>query len=69
MNKNFLFFLMLVCSVTVMAQQAVKVSSGILKSLATEDSIRNTALNYAEGYYSGDGERMSKAIHPDLFNL
>jgi hypothetical protein len=25
-----------------------------------------TALNYGDGFYSGDYERMSKAIHPDL---
>lgn len=28
--------------------------------------IRQTALNYIEGFYSGDAARMEKAIHPDL---
>ncbi len=66
MKKIFLSFLIIVCSMTTTAQQPGTVSTGILKPSATEDSIRNTALDYAEGYYSGDGERMSKAIHPDL---
>jgi CubicO group peptidase (beta-lactamase class C family) len=35
---------------------------------ATADSagIRNTALDYIEGWYSGDGPRMERALHPDL---
>lgn len=31
-----------------------------------EASIRQTALNYIEGYYSGDVDRIEKAIHPDI---
>ncbi len=31
-----------------------------------EEKIRATALDYAEGWYAGDGERMSRALHPDL---
>jgi peroxiredoxin len=31
-----------------------------------EEAIRQTALDYIEGYYSGDAARMERAIHPDL---
>jgi hypothetical protein len=38
------------------------------KSNQTSDSllIIETALNYGDGYYSGDAARMERAIHPDL---
>jgi hypothetical protein len=29
-------------------------------------AIKETALNYIEGWYSGDAVRMEKALHPDL---
>jgi hypothetical protein len=29
-------------------------------------AIRQAALDYIEGWYSGDGERMSSALHPQL---
>jgi hypothetical protein len=29
-------------------------------------AIRQTALDYIEGYYEGNGERMEKAVHPEL---
>jgi Putative lumazine-binding len=29
-------------------------------------AIRATALDYAEGWYAGDAERMSRAVHPEL---
>jgi len=29
-------------------------------------AIKQTALNYIEGYYEGNAERMEKALHPDL---
>lgn len=31
-----------------------------------EDSVRKAALDYAEGYYSGDAARMARAVHFDL---
>lgn len=33
---------------------------------ADERAIRNAALDYAEGWYAGDGDRMARAVHPDL---
>ena len=29
-------------------------------------AIRATALDYAEGWYAGDGDRMGRALHPEL---
>jgi hypothetical protein len=29
-------------------------------------AIRATALDYAEGWYTGDAERMARALHPEL---
>ena len=31
-----------------------------------EDAIRARALDYAEGWYAGDGDRMARALHPEL---
>lgn len=33
---------------------------------SAEDQIRRAALNYAEGWYEGDAEKMESALHPDL---
>ena len=30
------------------------------------DAIRKTALDYIEGWYSGDAARMERALHPEL---
>ena len=39
-----------------------------LHAQAATDSagIRQAALDYIEGYYEGNGERMERALHPDL---
>ena len=31
-----------------------------------QDAIKRTALNYAEGWYEGDAEKMESALSPDL---
>lgn len=31
-----------------------------------EAAVKNAALDYIEGWYSGDAERMDRALHPDL---
>ncbi len=31
-----------------------------------EDAIKKTALDYGQGWYEGSGERMERAVHPDL---
>ena len=35
-------------------------------SAADSAAIRAAALDYIEGWYSGSGERMERAVHPDL---
>jgi len=33
---------------------------------ADKAAIRQTALDYIEGWYEGNSERMERALHPDL---
>jgi Putative lumazine-binding len=41
---------------------------GLARGQAEADSsaIRQTALDYIEGWYTGDAERMERALHPEL---
>jgi hypothetical protein len=36
------------------------------QSAADSAAIRSTALDYAEGWYEGNAERMARALHPEL---
>ncbi len=36
------------------------------QSAADSAAIRQTALDYVEGWYTGDTARMARALHPDL---
>jgi hypothetical protein len=36
------------------------------QTAAEATAIRATALDYAEGWYAGNGDRMSRALHPEL---
>jgi hypothetical protein len=36
------------------------------QSAADSAAIRATALDYVEGWYDGNAERMSRAVHPEL---
>jgi hypothetical protein len=36
------------------------------QSAADSAGIRQAALDYIEGYYEGNGERMERALHPEL---
>ncbi|MBL8167005.1 MAG: nuclear transport factor 2 family protein [Acidobacteria bacterium] len=36
------------------------------QSDADREAIKQTALDYIEGYYNGDAERMERSLHPDL---
>ena len=36
------------------------------QSAADSAAIRTTALDYIEGWYEGSGERMERALHPEL---
>ncbi len=42
--------------------------SGVVQAQSTADSaaIRSTALDYAEGWYEGNADRMARALHPEL---
>ena len=42
--------------------------AGVLDAQTSADSaaIRQTALDYIEGWYEGNAERMERAVHPDL---
>jgi hypothetical protein len=44
----------------------VSSGQGSVASATDSAAIRQTALDYIEGYYSGDAVRMERAIHPDL---
>ena len=51
------------------AQEASRDKSGATPaSVPTADSeaIRQTALDYIEGWYEGDAERMERSLHPEL---
>ncbi len=41
-------------------------SGNTLRAGADEDAIRQAALDYCESWYTGDGERMEKCLHPEL---
>jgi hypothetical protein len=47
---------------------AVLAAPGVARAQTAADSsaIRATALDYVEGWYEGDGERMARAVHPEL---
>jgi Putative lumazine-binding len=36
------------------------------QSAADSSAVRATALDYVEGWYEGNAERMSRAVHPEL---
>jgi len=41
-------------------------SPGSAKPAGEADAIRQTALDYIEGWYEGNAERMERALHPEL---
>jgi len=45
------------------------VSGDALASVAEDESIKSVALDYAEGWLTGDAERMTRALHPEMFKL
>ena len=57
MKTNLLFVVILI----------VVVSMSAFGQAATEqDAIKRAALNYAEGWYEGDADKMESALSPDL---
>lgn len=65
-----LVYLLLVIPFVVVAAQADSALSKDPRlanvSGADLDAIEATALDYIDGYYTGDGERMARALHPEL---
>jgi len=59
MKKSMIILICLYLAAAVSAQQA-----DVLKN--EKEAIRETALNYLEGWFTADAERMDKALHPDL---
>ncbi len=53
-----LFTIFILCAFEVRAQT--------ISTAAEQSAIKQTALDYIEGWYSGDAERMERALHPDL---
>lgn len=56
MNKLFLIVILLIASVFSIAAQTD----------ADREAIKRTALNYAEGWYEGNADKMESALHPHL---
>lgn len=56
--------------ITLFALSILLVVSLFAQDQATKEqdkaAVKEAALNYIEGWYSGDGARMEKALHPDL---
>ena len=50
------------------AQSAGPALAALPVTITAADSaaIRATALDYIEGWYAGDGDRMARALHPEL---
>lgn len=41
-------------------------SGGALANVSEDEAIRSVALDYAEGWLTGDAERMARALHPEM---
>lgn len=48
------------------AAHAIAFGSMQAQTSADTTAIRATALNYVEGWYEGNADRMAKALHPEL---
>ncbi len=56
---TFIFMILSLISSRGFAQNILKISNDSL-------AVISAALDYADGFYSGDAERMERALHPDL---
>jgi hypothetical protein len=45
---------------------AVTARTASAQTQADSSAIRQTALDYIQGWYTGDGARMERALHPEL---
>lgn len=60
-----LFFVLLFVSV-VQVQAQVKAPDKTAPAASDAEQIKQTALDYIEGWYEGDAARMERALHPEL---
>jgi len=51
---------------TLLAAGAVPLSSARAQAAADSSAITQAALDYIEGWYEGNAERMERALHPEL---
>jgi hypothetical protein len=49
-----------------LALTLVAVSPALAQSSSDSAAIRATVLDYAEGWYEGNADRMARALHPEL---
>jgi hypothetical protein len=56
----------LIGAACVLVALASSVQLGRAQSSAENDAITRTALDYIEGFYTGDAARMERALHPQL---
>ena len=49
-----------------LALLAAATTTARAQTAADAAAIRATVLDYAEGWYAGDGDRMARALHPEL---
>ena len=63
MKKLLLFLSLALLLPAVVRAQAVRPSAAISAGSA---AIRQAAMDYIEGWYTADAERMQRALHPDL---
>ena len=56
----------LIGAACVLALVAAHVQLGRTQASAVNDEITKTALDYIEGFYTGDAARMERALHPQL---
>jgi hypothetical protein len=54
------------CALAPIAAVATAPASGHAQTAPDSAAIRATALDYIEGWYAGDAERMERALHPQV---
>lgn len=57
----FLFF-----TVLILGAWEARAQTPTPATIDDREAIKQTALDYIEGWYTGDAERMERALHPDL---
>src|SRR5918993_1067566 len=61
-----LFVIILFVSVVQVNAQSTPQSTPEVQATPDAELIKQTALDYIEGFYEGNAERMERALHPDL---